>query len=271
MHLVVFSCPLHYHIAQLAIKLACRSYDNIQKVTLVWDDLYSKKHLENLKLVKRLESLDFTVIKHSDLFECQTEPNGWVRQQYIKLNIHHLLNDPEWLLLDGDVVLRTHHTARDCYGRPLFCSEPGSYYRPAVEFTDYALDVITLQGNSFMTPHWLAERSVLESLDNYILEKHQCNLITLFQRFYNTKKLNPRFLPPLTEIEIYGQYATKIMNYHITQKSTLLKCCERVEFLNLWSTTQEDLVLNGRDNFPAEWWATQDIEYQQDLDQALNC
>jgi hypothetical protein len=235
--------------------------------------LYSKTKLNPLELDKRLSTLGFSVIKHSEFDACLLEPNGWVRQQYMKLNIHHLLNDSEWLMLDGDTVLRNSHQVRDIQGHPVFRNEPGSHYQLAVDFTDYLLGVVSKPGDSFMTSHWLAERLVLESLDRYILEKHHCNLISVFQDFYNKRKTNQHmFMPPLNEVEIYGQYATKILNHNIVQKPTEIKCCGYTEFLQKWITNPtQDLVLNGRDNFPIEFWASVNIEYQQDLDQALNC
>ena len=108
-------------------------------------------------------------------------------------------------------------------------------------------------------------------MDAYIIKKHQCNLIELFRRFNSKIKTNTLFLPPLTELEIYGQFATKIMNHPITQVPTILKCCNRDQFLTLWRETGEDLVFNGRDNFPETFWNNTKIEYQWDLDQALNC
>lgn len=77
-------------------------------------------------------------------------------------------------------------------------------------------------------------------------------------------------MPSLSEVELYGLFAQHL-NRPMRWITRNLTCVTNKEFLSAWSDTTENLCLGGRDNFPAAWWAKQGIEYQQDIDQALNC
>ena len=81
---------------------------------------------------------------------------------------------------------------------------------------------------------------------------------------------NKTFTPPLSEVELYGLVA-QTLNKPMKWVDRNLRCCDRNQFLQFWNTTTDNLCLGGRDNFPALWWEDRGIEYQQDLDQLLNC
>jgi len=265
MRVFIFSYPLHYHISQLAARSAFFFIPNIDAVTFVWDDLGFKR-LSNLNLGKRLQQTlpGSDLIKTSQLDYCQDESNGWLRQQYVKLNLHRYTDEP-CIVLDGDTVLRNPTTFTDLSGDVLIHGDPWEHYEPYFDFIRHALNLEKESTPSFMSPYWLCDPSVLRNLELDIQQCHGDTLVNVFKKYHSIDHNRT-----LSEVELYGLYAQSI-GYPMQWVERNLKCCLAREFVTLWSSTNDNLCLGGRDNFGSLWWEQQGIEYQQDLDLGLNC
>lgn len=265
MRVFIFSYPFHYHISQLAARSAFFYIPNIDSVTFVWDDL-SFKRLSNLNLGERLQQSvpGSNLIKTSDLDYCKDESNGWFRQQYVKLNLHQHCSEP-CIVLDGDTVLRNPTEFFDNSGCVLIHGDPWEYYPPYFDFIRHALALEKNSTASFMSPYWLCDPSVLHDLESSVSKRHNDTLVNVFKKYHSIDHRRS-----LSEVELYGLYAQSI-GYPMRWIERNLKCCLTNEFVGLWSSTDYNLCLGGRDNFGSTWWDQQGIEYQRDLDQALNC
>lgn len=253
MTLVLFAYPGHFRIMQLAHRHALLAFENIDRVVVVWDDLFET----DLDYKNQLKNCipNCQVIYTSDFESCRNEKDGWLRQQYIKLNLHKLLADSNWILLDGDTVLRNFRPLIDKNNTVIVYGDPWEHYQPYFDFIKHALDLDKHDTPSFMSPYWLCEREVLEAIEKDSQKRHGCDIVTVWQRYQQQH----RKWRTLSEVELYGLFAIKRMNKKFKFATHNLKCCQQQEFLQLWNAGTQDLCLGGADNFPEEFWQKQGI------------
>lgn len=252
MTLVIFAYPQHFRIMQLAYRHALKAFENINKVVVVWDDLFETSSDRISQLPQCIPNCE--IIYTSDLEHCCNESDGWLRQQYIKLNLHQFLPDRYWIVLDADTVLRN--------PRPMFenntvvvYGDPWEHYQPYFDFIKHALNLDKENTPSFMSPYWLCEREVLEAIETDCQARHGCDLVTVWKQ-YQQKHQQWR---ALSEVELYGLFASQRMNKKFKFATHNLKCCLQKEFLQLWHTGTQDLCLGGKDDFSEEFWQQQGI------------
>jgi hypothetical protein len=252
MTLVLFAYPGHFRIMQLAHRHALAAFENVDNIVVVWDDLFET----DVDYIGQLETCmpGCQIIYTSNLEQCRDEKDGWLRQQYIKLNLHKFLSGSSWILLDGDTVLRN--------PRPLIkddtiivYGDPWEYYEPYFDFIKHALALDKEDTPSFMSPYWLCERAVLEAIEADSQARHGCNIVAVWKQ-YQTQCGQCR---ALSEVELYGLFAVKRMNKKFQFVSHNLKCCLKDEFLQLWYSGTQDLCLGGQDDFPLDFWQQQKI------------
>lgn len=270
MKLVIFAYPLHYHISQLSYKQALVNLSNISEVVLIWDDLFRPQIEQQFQLIPQLKNqLKINVIPTSTIPFLAGQTHGWIRQQLVKLHLHLLFkNDTQWILLDGDTILRSPISVQDNNQHAIFHNDGHDYYAPAHEFNQHAIGYNKGEDPSFMTPLWLCERIVLEKLHQHIYQKHNVSLIELFKEFTQTHY--PKLpWPPLNEVELYGIFASKVLKHPIILNYTHWNCVEPADFLNAWAQ-QQTLVLSGRDSMPDSFWDEQQIPVNILLNNYLN-
>jgi hypothetical protein len=247
MTLVIFSYPGHFGIMQLAYRYALVSFDNITDTVVVWDDLYPTDTDFKSQISKVIPNCSVVLV--SDLPACRDEKDGWLRQQYIKLNLHQLLPGNSWIVLDADTVLRN--------PRPLIqgdavivYGDPWEYYQPYFEFIKYALALDKQDTPSFMSPYWLCERAVLEAIETDSMQRHGQDIVAVWKNYC----INNNDWRALSEVELYGLFAMWRLNKKFIFVQPNLKCCLQDEFIKLWPVESQDLCLGGTDNFPKEFW-----------------
>lgn len=252
MTLVLFAYPQHFRIMQLAYKHALQAFENVDQVVVVWDDLFpsSVDYVSQIKILIP----NCRIIYTSDLEYCCDEKDGWLRQQYIKLNLHKFLPDRHWIVLDADTVLRN--------SRPMFenntvviYGDPWEHYKPYFDFIKHALDLDKQDTPSFMSPYWLCEREVLEAIEADCQARHGCDIVSVWKRYQQQHQPGRA----LSEVELYGLFAVQRMNKKFVFATHNLKCCLQKEFLELWYNGTQDLCLGGNDNFPENFWQEQGI------------
>lgn len=235
MKLVIFSYPLHFIMMQLAYKNAIDAIDGIDEVVIVWDDIFNRddKNITNKKLLEVIPATK--IIYHSEIDSCKDEPLGWLRQQYIKLDLHNILEDDQWVILDSDVILREKKKFTD--GDTLVFYTFRDFYQPYFDFIKHVFDIDKIQSPTYMTSFALFERSVLTAINDWCMKHHDKNLITLFKEFYRPLKnsvYKEPMTPPLSEFEIYGLFYERILSKPIKCIQDTIPIYEPIRFQRLY-------------------------------------
>ena len=248
MKLVLFSYPKHYHIMHLAYRHAMTAFDNITSVVVVWDDRYNNTQPEI--------SFADEVILHSSLDFLSIEKHGWLRQQYVKLNLHKLFDDDQWIVLDADVILKN----KKLFNNKEIYTECNDYYEPYFKFIKHAFDIDKNNSPSYMAHFALFERSVLTSIEEFILNKHGKDLITVYNEYLDVE---PPACPGFSEFEIYGLFVERILQQQISLPNYQIENYLADNFIKYY-TAEHDLLLEGSDaEIPIEFWQAENVKFQK--------
>lgn len=227
---------------QLAYKNAIQVLDNIDEVIVVWDDKFAAGE-DKLTATNKIKTVIPTseIVFHSDVVYCQDEPLGWLRQQYIKLNLHKIFNDDSWIILDADVILKE---PKQFYlnNTLLIYTDSFDFYQPYFDFIKYAFDIYKNQSPSYMTHFALFERTVLTAIEEYCIINHNKDLVELFKSYYrplkNSTYAEP-MTPPLSEFELYGLFCERILHKSIQCVDNSIPNCEPDEFCRVYEQRQD--------------------------------
>jgi len=232
MKLIIFSYPLHYRLSLIAEQFARKYLPEVTEVIFAWDDLAPDPN-NYKKVLQRTRN----TILYSEFDHTTTEQQGWIRQQYVKLQLHHKFDDPCWLLLDGDVILR----------EPLqFQSKPtpflvgSEYHTPYFIFIKHCLGLDKKNNLSFISPLNLFEREVLKSLEDYSIKRNGVGVVACYN---NVKDQYKNMLQTLSEFEIYGTFATQILNRSYDYKYVSFISTDTI--LKSFLSADTSLVLHG--------------------------
>lgn len=112
MLLVVMSYYKHYHITQLAIKKAIAHIPDINKVMVIWDDTHEP--VPEIPIYSTIQNCDIGAYTWSGLQHIIVKnESGWFNQQLIKLHMDLIVNDKEFIIMDGDLILNQFLNPRD--------------------------------------------------------------------------------------------------------------------------------------------------------------
>lgn len=234
MKLIIFTYPLHYKISQYCKEFALKNLPDVTEVIYAWDDLF----IDDKALLDQLKDKN-KVILFSDFKNVSKETNGWLRQQFVKLQLHHYFDDEHYLILDGDTIIRNRYVF-DNQKPIVFMSK--EYYKPYFYFIKKCLGLRKNNNFSFVTPLLYVERDVLHSLEEFSIKKNKCDVIEFYLR-HEWKDYKPT--APFSEFEIYGTFATQILN-----KQYDLRVADFLFTSNLskdLKTTNKNLMLLGNE------------------------
>ncbi len=274
-HLVIITHRYHYHICQVAILLAVKQF-NPDKIAILFDDIVGtqvgwnelgKKLLTDIKKIYTFEPGSVYTLPFSSLTNIQTEANGWVRQQYIKLNLHKFLPGDEWLVIDGDVLIN--HSIdpwKHCYINP---ADPLHLHHDL--FVRYVLDLNnqqTMFNNKPVefssVPIRLLTRKTLEGLEQYIYQLHGTDIWGIRNSF--TLKKNRENYIELSEYDLIGNYQNFISNDLLPLKELEIYFEPNEKLYSTWDFLKNKIaVLHGWDNLPIEWYNQFGIVINQEI------
>lgn len=275
-HVVVISHRYHYHICQVAIDFIRKQY-NPDKFTILFDDVKGTKRGwddAGRQLVRTVAEKygfkDNYVTAHgfSIVNNVHAEKRGWLRQQYVKLNLHNFLDGDEWLVVDGDTLINApidpwkyqyiNHGDRD----PL----PYHYYD---FFTRYILDLEDkrpyFDGSpvGFMAmPVNLLTRKTLAGLESYIFDLHGTDIKGVLDSF--TLKKDKEKYVELSEYSIIGNYRYFISKDMPEMRYVNLSVEQGHDFVRNWQN-RDIAVLDGKDNLPIEWYQQMGVTINKDV------
>jgi hypothetical protein len=262
---------------QLAYYHALKVFENIDQVYIMWDDLYANNNLsDRIKLyIPNADVMFFSQLKHT-----HGEPIGWLRQQYVKLNLHKLFADNEWIILDADTILRSKKIFKQD-NKLLFYTDEHDFYIPYFKFIEYAFDLKKENSPSFMSHFALLEREVLENMELFCLQKHNKDLVSVYKEFSKKYPLFSGECPALSEFEAYGLFASKIMGkeflfpkpiyafddtIRMDPKRNAIWDYSASDFVTVYNSTNRDMCLNGEDiKLPKSFYEQHHIILQEDL------
>ncbi len=242
MKLIIFSYPFHFRISQLCEHFARQHLPEISEVVYAWDDLAHPGHPgESI-----LRSIGKKIVRYSSFNGTVNEPVGWLRQQYVKLQLHHAFDDDAWIIIDGDAILRQTFITRSSGTLTWFgCHE---HYIPYFNFIDDCLGLKKRNNFSFISPLNAFEREVLVQLEQFSLERNGIGVVDFY--LSNKKHVDVNIVPPFSEFEIYGTFATQVMGRDY--EPVLNHFSEGQDFSHVLLNTSRSVVLQGSDDQVAE-------------------
>lgn len=262
--LVIITHRYHYHICQVAILLAIKQF-NPDKIAIFFDDIIGtrngwqelgKQLLTDMRRMYNFKFGDIYALPFSSLRNVHNEPSGWIRQQYVKLNLHRLLPGDEWLVIDGDVLINHPIDPWNyCYvnlGDPL---------RPHHDlFVRYALDLdqqrvmhsdIPVEFSG--VPIRLLTRKTLEGLEKHIYDLHGTDVQGIRNSFTLRQGIE-KYLE-LSEYDLIGNYQHFVSKDLLPLQNLRIFFHSRFEILEKWDNLKEHItVLHGWDDLPVEWY-----------------
>jgi len=276
--LIVFTYSEHFHITKLAIKQA-KEHLSPSEIIVLYDDLQDYRwvrlgdELRNDLLVEY--GIVVSCIPQSAVEITQTQNNGWIRQQYVKLNLHKILPHQSWIVLDGDsIILNKIDPSRYCYINPAAGHPEATRF-----FCDYALDLdhqtIQFEGMSIsfsVGPIKHITRKTLIGIEKRIAELHGTSIDKVFDSF--TLKKNQSRYVGFSEFNLIGFYENIISNESLPLSRIRIKVAHREEFISLLNQNDLELLVfsvnQGRDDLPRRWYEDQGIKINENIWKSLN-
>ena len=276
--LIVFTYSEHFHITKLAIKQA-KEHLSPSEIIILYDDLQDHRwvrlgdELRNDLLVEY--GIGVSCIPHSAVEITQTQNNGWIRQQYVKLNLHKILPHQSWIVLDGDsIILNKIDPSKYCYINPAAGHPEATRF-----FCDYALDLdhqtIQFEGMSISfsaVPIKHITRKTLIGIEKRVAELHGTSIDKVFDSF-TLKKNRSRYVE-FSEFDLIGFYENIISNESLPLSGIGIKFAHREEFISLLNQNDLELLVfaanEGRDDLPRRWYEDQGIKINENIWKSLN-
>jgi len=247
MKLVVLTYPYHYHITQLAINQAKKHFPNIDLTYIIWDDTHKFK--PSMPLYECMK--DCVQISWSRL---NLKAVGWAGQQIIKLHLDTVINEKEFIILDGDLIINQDLDPKNVLYSGVLPRQHGAY--------DHLSEVLGLGVYSFNTcPFMFVEARWLKEIRELcLLHSH----MTLEEKLTQSANQNG-FL----DWNIIAQYQLRC-----------LKSTKKIEYfhrspmsakqLEMSFNDTQNFVLNGPDNFSIEFLESKNITVDRNLMRQLN-
>ena len=278
-HVVIITHRYHFHICQVAIDLVMAKY-NPQRLSIVFDDVIGTKDGWNylgrdiaveIRVKYGLPAGVISLHPFSCVDAIHSEPNGWIRQQYVKLNLHKFLDNDEWLVIDGDTLI---NKDIDPWAY-LYVNPADIRHRHHDFFLRYALDledkVAMYNGKPIefsSVPIRLLNRRTLSGLEKYIYELHGTDVRGIRDSF-TLKRNRDRYIE-LSEYDLIGNYQTFISKDILPLKELGPIFCPAKELYQNWDKLKNEIaVLHGHDNLPLEWYQQMGVNVNQNIWQIL--
>jgi hypothetical protein len=272
--IVVITHRYHYHITRVAIKLILKKF-NPDEIAILFDDVVGtqrgwgdlgRKLLDDVRKDNNYSTSIFA-LPFSSLPNVHLEQRGWIRQQYVKLNLHKILKGDEWVVIDGDTLVTVdidpwkywylnlehntvpHHDLFIRYVLNLENQQPMFENKP-VDFSAFPIRLLT--------------RKTLENLESYIFDLHGTNVQGIRNSF--TLKKNKEFYFELSEYGLISNYQHFISKDLLPIKKIEMYVVPNDRLMNEWNVLKNYLaVLHGNDNLSVEWYKMFEIEINREI------
>lgn len=273
-HIVIITHRYHYHICQVAILLALKRFnpdsiailfDDVVGTQIGWDNL-GKNLLNDVRKNIQLKSTSIYTLPFSSVKDVQTESNGWIRQQYVKLNLHKILSEDEWLVIDGDTLINNEiNPWQYCYINP---ADPLRLHHDF--FVRYVLDLgekytyfknVPVEFSS--VPIRLLTRKTLEELEKYVYSLHGKDIKGIRDSF--SLKNKEKYLE-LSEYDLIGNYQNFISKDLLPLQELEIYFESKERLVDKWTFLSNKVaVLHGQDNLPIQWYNQFGIKINQSI------
>lgn len=285
--IVIITHRYHYHISQVAILLVVKNF-NPDRIAILFDDVpgtqcgwdkLGLKLVRDIKKIHEFEPGSIFSVPFSSLNGIHNEPEGWIRQQYVKLNLHKLLPDNEWLVIDGDVLINTDIDPwRYCYINP--GDELKLHHDWFVRYTLNLGDKRVYYNNNPVefssVPIRLLTRKMLEDFEKHIYQLHNTDIKGVRDSF--TLKQNRSKYLELSEYDLIGNYQHFISMDSLPLKELEIYFNPKDKLFSNWNFLKDKVaVLHGWDNLPIEWYQQFGVNINQEIwdllysSQKINC
>ena len=247
MKVFVVSYPRHARISQISAFYALKNLKGVTEVIYLWDDFHHG-----------YESHPFTdhqVIKFSEFKHVEKAATGWYRQQFVKMQLHHVIDDESFFILDGDTLLRNPLDL----GPDKMLKTIG-YNRHYFDFMQHSYKLEKRNNFSFIAPLLRFEREVLVKLEEYSISMNNLDVPETFIEYSKLiSKMKISIKDNLfSEAELYGTFATQILGRkyeYILSPFTVANHVDKPTFEDLCFSTNDDIVLCGPEyQFSKKFW-----------------
>lgn len=238
MKVFIITYPEHARLSQLSAFFARKNLLGVSEVIYIWDDFHPAGKDHPFKSEK---VVNFSFFKYTD-----TAPNGWFRQQFVKLQLHHLTSDEQFYVLDGDTLVRNPIDLR-----PNKMIKAYEYHKPYFDFIEEKLGLQKTNDFSFISPLLRFDRDVLVKLEDYA----GTSIPELFLQYATNVEPYLNF----SEAEIYGTFATQYLNKQYEYVPYTFNECDQFKrggytFEELYFSTNLDLVWTGSEKLLSDYF-----------------
>jgi hypothetical protein len=228
----IVSYPAHTKLAKVCEHYLKSNVVGVTEVVHLWDDFHGMScPYEGATVV------NFSEFKFTD----RVRDNGWLRQQFVKLQLYQVTDDEGYYVIDGDTWIRNKIDLQN--NRMIVSPE---YYPPYFEFINHALGLKKQVEYSFISPLLFFEREVLVELEKFSLTRNGLGVMQTYINYLNETKDSTTF----SEGEIYGTFATQVLKREYDQIHHAFMECTKEHtngkvFEDLFYNTNHDLVWSG--------------------------
>lgn len=270
-NIAIITHRYHYHICQIATLLAVKQFnpdsvaiffDDVRGTKFGWDNL-GKRLLQD---IKKIVPTYMYALPFSSIPNIQNESNGWIRQQYVKLNLHKVLQGDQWLVIDGDVLINHFIDPwKYCYINP---ADPlhlhhDLFVRYALDLNDKRVYYKDKPVEFSSVPIRLLTRKTLMGLEEYIHQLHGIDIQSIRNSF--TLKNSSKYLE-LSEYDLIANYQNFISNDLLPVTPIEIYFEPKENLIANWEFLKNKIaVLHGQDNLPISWYEQFGIKINQEI------
>ena len=217
MKLCIFTYQKHLKISKKSCDLAIKNLKGFSDIVFLYDDLseYSSDKLliESKKFLT--SDNDFEFIKYSEFPYTSKENYGWLRQQYVKMQLHKKFKNEDLIILDGDcLILKPYRIKKNSW------NATRKFYPGYFNFLNNSLGLQKNNNFSYIFQINVFNTSVLEEIEKYSIRRNNKDLIDYYMNVYsnfNAGLVSKHF----SEFEIYGHFASQILGKEFKIKHRL--------------------------------------------------
>ena len=274
--LVIFTYCQHYHLTKLAILNAMHRIKH-SGIIVMYDDVFSSQWAvlgTHLSLDMLRHGIAIETVPYSALPLARIISDGWIRQQVVKLNLHHVLEHQDYIMLDGDaMVLQSVDPTAACHINMNDVPNDDSF-----NFYDHLLQLngarVIYQNRPITfssVPLKHVRSSTLAGLERLVMDLHGQSIYSLYEHMRSRTDAGISF----SEFDIIGTYDALVARDGLPVTHLDIKYAEKDEFLQLYKNNDGYKMLmyattQGKESIPRHWYQQQGIEINEKIWTMLN-
>jgi hypothetical protein len=227
MHAVVLSFPGHFFQTQLCVQRLLEFYPEINRVTLVLDDvdlLGWHGYVQDVEAWARdAVPVPLDIKRTSEFGFVSQFVSGWWRQQIVKYCVDVMVSGHEWFVVDGDTIFETRCSIQQCvpisYRNDLaagFTKMTMNYVRTLLGTSQGALVSDHTQVCTNAIPFRCLDREFLVGLRSFVSDRFHQDFVQLHHDWCQDQTIVADWVPPdrmvMSEWELMECYRKYVLD-----------------------------------------------------------